>query len=251
MDGWLIKSENYQALNTILPKFKKKVQTIYIDPPFNLDSSDQFLYRTNYKDANWATLLENRLRIAREWLNEKGSIFVRCDYNGNWIVRCLMDEVFGKDSFTNEININRSKIAREGISLARFATATDTLYYYRMSENSIFNAIYKPREKLQKWNKMHSPFEYKSKIERIIDGQTFYPPKGRHWSFTQEKIDNLLKQGRIRVVEQEYIDVNGKKQNKMIEYLESEEQTVDSNWMISTAIRHLGFSKQKNSEIFA
>ncbi|MEM0324626.1 MAG: site-specific DNA-methyltransferase, partial [Candidatus Aenigmatarchaeota archaeon] len=35
LDGWLIKSENYQALITILPKFKEKVQTIYIDPPFN------------------------------------------------------------------------------------------------------------------------------------------------------------------------------------------------------------------------
>jgi len=31
LDGWLIKSENYQALNTILPKFKERVQTIYID----------------------------------------------------------------------------------------------------------------------------------------------------------------------------------------------------------------------------
>ena len=109
LDGWLIKSENYQALNTILPKFKEKVQTIYIDPPFNLDSSDQFLYCTNYKDANWATLLENRLRIAREWLNEKGSIFVRCDYNGNWIVRCLMDEIFGKENFRNEIIILATK----------------------------------------------------------------------------------------------------------------------------------------------
>ncbi len=36
LDGWLIKSENYQALNTILPKFKGMVQTIYIDPPFKL-----------------------------------------------------------------------------------------------------------------------------------------------------------------------------------------------------------------------
>jgi len=35
LDGWLIKSENYQALNTILLKFKEQVQTIYIDPPFN------------------------------------------------------------------------------------------------------------------------------------------------------------------------------------------------------------------------
>ncbi|MFP3159551.1 MAG: DNA methyltransferase, partial [Hydrogenobaculum sp.] len=76
LDGWLIKSENYQALNTLLPKFKEKVQTIYIDPPFNLESSDQFFYRTNYKDSTWATLLENRLRLAKDWLNEKGSIFV-------------------------------------------------------------------------------------------------------------------------------------------------------------------------------
>ncbi|HQG79212.1 MAG TPA: DNA methyltransferase, partial [bacterium] len=105
LDGWLIKSENYQALNTILPKFKEKVQTIYIDPPFNLDSSDQFLYRTNYKDANWATLLENRLRLAKEWLNERGSIFVRCDYNGNWIVRPIMDDIFEK-RLINEIQIN-------------------------------------------------------------------------------------------------------------------------------------------------
>lgn len=72
LDGWLIKSENYQVLNTALKKFKEKVQTIYVDPPFNLDSSDQFMYRTNYKDANWATLLENRLRLAKDWLNEKG-----------------------------------------------------------------------------------------------------------------------------------------------------------------------------------
>ena len=102
LDGWLIKSENYQALNTILPKFKERVQTIYIDPPFNLDSSDQFMYRTNYKDANWATLLENRLRLAKDWLNEKGSIFVRCDYNGNWIVRPIMDDIFEK-RLINEI----------------------------------------------------------------------------------------------------------------------------------------------------
>jgi hypothetical protein len=88
-----------------LPKFKEKVQTIYIDPPFNLESSDQFLYRTNYKDSTWATLLENRLRLAKDWLNEKGSIFVRCDYNGKaWIVRCLMNEIFGKENFRNEIS---------------------------------------------------------------------------------------------------------------------------------------------------
>ena len=93
LDGWLIHSENYQALKTILPKFQEKIQTIYIDPPFNLGTNADFLYNVNYKDSSWITLLENRLNLARDLLNEKGSIFVRCDYNGNMFVRLLMNQI--------------------------------------------------------------------------------------------------------------------------------------------------------------
>ena len=107
LDGWLIKSENYQALNTILPKFKEKVQTIYIDPPFNKEQDADYFYSVKFKDATWATMLENRLRLARDLLKDTGSIFVRCDYNGNWIVRALMNEIFGKENFRNEIVVKR------------------------------------------------------------------------------------------------------------------------------------------------
>lgn len=55
LDGWLIKSENYQALNTILPKFKGRVQTIYIDPPFN--TGDDFDYVDNFQNSTWLTLM--------------------------------------------------------------------------------------------------------------------------------------------------------------------------------------------------
>ncbi|WP_459774408.1 DNA methyltransferase, partial [Aquifex pyrophilus] len=95
LDGWLIKSENYQALNTILPKFKGEVQTIYIDPPFNKEQEADYFYSVKYKDATWITMLENRLRLAREFLKDTGSIFVRCDYNGNMYVKLLMNEIFG------------------------------------------------------------------------------------------------------------------------------------------------------------
>lgn len=63
LDGWLIKSENYQALNTILPKFNRRVQTIYIDPPFNLEQDADFFYSVKYKDSSWITILENRLQL--------------------------------------------------------------------------------------------------------------------------------------------------------------------------------------------
>ena len=49
LDEWLIKSENYQALNTILTKFKDNVQTIYIDQPFIIEQYADYFYSVKYK----------------------------------------------------------------------------------------------------------------------------------------------------------------------------------------------------------
>ena len=64
----------------LLNKYYEKVQTIYIDPPFNKEQEADYLYKVGYKDATWITMLENRIRLGRDLLNERGSIFVRCDY---------------------------------------------------------------------------------------------------------------------------------------------------------------------------
>jgi len=250
LDGWLIHSENYQALNTILPKFREKVQTIYIDPPFNLDSSDQFLYRTNYKDANWATLLENRLRLAKDWLNEKGNIFVRCDYNGNWIVRCLMDEIFGKENFRNELVINKSN--KQGAIYKRFNPATETLFLYSKITESLINPQFRKREKQGVWLEMHSPKENKDSHTIIFNGKTFIAPKGRHWSFAQQTVDKLVLENRIRVTKKQYIDVYGNKQNEILEYLMSEEETIESNWTdIPGYTSTTGFQTENSEKLLA
>jgi len=259
LDGWLIKSENYQALNTILPKFKEKVQTIYIDPPFNLDSSDQFLYRTNYKDANWATLLENRLRIAREWLNEKGSIFVRCDYNGNWIVRCLMDEIFGAENFKNELIISR--ISKQDPKVQKFNTATDSLFYYAKNDAFQFNLLFKQlaKAKTERWHAMDS--QGQGQPLYIFD-YLFDPPKGRHWTYGQENIKQMEKERRIRLKCRKcgYIHISGswkgcpickKKEDVKVEYLlaPTEIKQIDSNWTdISGYTSNWNFQTE-NSEI--
>jgi len=230
LDGWLIKSENYQALNTILPKFKEKVQTIYIDPPFNLDSSDQFLYRTNYKDANWATLLENRLKLAKDWLNKKGSIFVRCDYNGNWLVRPLMNEIFEEENFRNEITIKRTegKSRIEGLS---YSIATESLFFYAKSDKQFFiipfrktdffNNLQILQEKLEKVKNLdeenkkilikflneifwidldHRPGERGTSSIITVFGKRFKAPEGRHWLYNQKRIDESAAQGKVRLI---------------------------------------------------
>jgi len=78
LDGWLIKSENYQALNTILPKFKGKVRSIYIDPPYNT-GSDEFLYEDRLRHSSWLTMMENRLSLAKNLMRDDGVIFVSID----------------------------------------------------------------------------------------------------------------------------------------------------------------------------
>jgi adenine specific DNA methylase Mod len=250
LDGWLIKSENYQALNTILPKFKEKVQTIYIDPPFNLDSSDQFMYRTNYKDANWATLLENRLRLAKDWLSEKGSIFVRCDYNGNWIVRPLINEIFGEENFRNELVINKSN--KQGAINKRFNPATETLFLYSKIAESLINPQFRKRERQGEWLEMHSPKENKDSHTVIFKGKSFIAPKGRHWSFAQGTVDKLISENRIRVTKKQYIDVYGNKQNEVLEYLMSEDETIESDWTdIPGYSTTTGFQTENSEKLLA
>jgi len=102
LDGWLIKSENYQALNTILPKFKEKVQTIYIDPPYNT-GSDGFVYNDRFQHASWLTMMENRLNLARELMCDDGVIFVSIDDKEQEKLKVLMSSIFGKENFLSQL----------------------------------------------------------------------------------------------------------------------------------------------------
>ena len=196
LDGWLIHSENYQALKTILPKFKEKVQTIYIDPPFNKGQDADYFYSVKYKDSSWITLLENRLQLAKNVLNPKGSIFVRCDYNGNMYVRCLMNEIFGS-LLLNEIVVKRG---RETVGTpGRMDTDNEYLYLYGKSENFLFNDVYTPRSISEvQWTAFLMGGERKPP-ERIFFGLKLLPPKGQHFPLGQEKVDKLLKEFFIRL----------------------------------------------------
>ena len=64
LDGELVHSENWQALNTLQRRYKGKVKCIYIDPPYNAQSSE-IAYVNTYKHASWISLMADRLRIGK------------------------------------------------------------------------------------------------------------------------------------------------------------------------------------------
>ncbi|UTI86326.1 DNA methyltransferase (plasmid) [Mammaliicoccus sciuri] len=187
IDGWMINSENFQALNTIKNKYKGQVKCIYIDPPFNLNSTDRFLYRTNYKDANWATLLENRLELAKELLHEDGLIFVRCDYHGSHIVKMILEKIFG--NMKSEIIIERSR--NEAGSPNKLETVNEWLYMFGKSEAPIQKVKTERSIANIKWTSFLMAGDRKPP-QRTFLGKTLYPPKGQHFSLIQEKVDRLL-----------------------------------------------------------
>jgi adenine specific DNA methylase Mod len=240
LDGWLIKSENYQALITILPKFKGKVQTIYIDPPFNKEQDADYFYKVKFKDSTWITMLENRLTLAKELLKDTGSIFVRCDYNGNMYVRLLMNEIFGEENFRNEIIIRKGNV-QTGLP-SRFNPATESLFFYAKNLSKIvFKPIFEEKKRELKWIKMLSPKDNPIKNWCFVNGEKFIAPKGYHWNQKQEKIDKLYEEGKIIAVrldgsiisklsEEEIKKLNIKLERGMIYKLESEERAIDSNW---------------------
>lgn len=67
LDGRLIHSENYQALNTLKDKFRQKVNFIFIDPPYNT-AATEIIYVNEYKRSSWLSLMDNRLNIAKDYL---------------------------------------------------------------------------------------------------------------------------------------------------------------------------------------
>jgi adenine-specific DNA-methyltransferase len=102
LNGLLIKSENWQALNNLLDKYREKIKCIYIDPPYNT-GNDGFLYKDGYQHSTWLTMMENRLQIARELMYDDGVIFVSIDDNEVTQLRTLMNEIFWEENFVAQI----------------------------------------------------------------------------------------------------------------------------------------------------
>ena len=94
----LIKSDNYQALNTLKHKYKWKVKCIYIDPPYNT-WSDGFIYKDWIKHWTWLTMMENRLKLAKEFLADDWVIFASIDDREQANLKKLMDEIFWEENF--------------------------------------------------------------------------------------------------------------------------------------------------------
>ena len=96
MDGLLIHGENFQALNLLQRRYRRQVDCIYIDPPYNTDSSP-ILYKNDLKDSSWLSLMEDRVLLAKTLLANHGILCCAIDDEEVWRLRALLQGLFEKE----------------------------------------------------------------------------------------------------------------------------------------------------------
>lgn len=174
-EGWmnrLIYGDNLLTMQALLagdpatglPSMRGKVDLIYIDPPFDSKADyrtkitlpgadiqqkptviEQFAYADTWEEGtvSYLRMMYPRLVLMRELLSDRGSIYVHIDWHVGHYVKILMDEIFGKDNFVNEVIWY---YRRWNIESSSYATNHDTLLYYgKNRKNRTYNQLYIPK----------------------------------------------------------------------------------------------------------
>ncbi|HZL38271.1 MAG TPA: DNA methyltransferase, partial [Tepidisphaeraceae bacterium] len=207
--------------------YEGKIDLIYIDPPFDskadyshripilghsITKEPSVIERLAYRDTweggidSYLDMLYPRFQLAKRLLTNGGSIYVHLGPNVSHYIKLLMDEVFGKQHYLNHITWKRTYAHSDAI---RYGTVDDHILFYSRSVDHIFNKAFKA----------HSAEYIGSHYsQRDNDGRQFRlvtlsgagpgpvrrfgeveiaPPPGRHWAWSQDRIDEGLKSGKI------------------------------------------------------
>ena len=150
---------------TGLPSLRGKVDLIYIDPPFdskadyrtkvtlpglNLQQKptviEQFAYADTWEEGtiSYLKMIYPRLMLMKELLSKKGSIYVHIDWHIGAYVKIILDDIFEKDNFRNEIIWKRGTVKGAKAVGNQYARNHDMILYYSRSNDYVYHTQYLP-----------------------------------------------------------------------------------------------------------
>jgi adenine-specific DNA-methyltransferase len=228
-----IEGDNLEVLKLLQKSYFGKVKMIYIDPPYN--TGKDFIYHDNFRDnianykeitnqttranpetngryhTDWLNMMYPRLKLARNLLREDGVIFISIDDNENSNLRKICDEVFGESNYVQEI-IWQKKFSPQN-DAKYFSLNHENIYCYAKSKD-LFSRNLLPMTDEQKSryknldNDSRGPWTSGDiSVSRVTEkdiygiktpsGREIYPPNGRSWRVSEEKLNDLIKDNRI------------------------------------------------------
>ena len=206
----IIQGDNLEALKAILPVYAGKVKCIYIDPPYNTGNAFEH-YDDNMEHTLWLSMIYPRLELLREFLREDGSIWVSIDDDEAHYLKVIMDEIFGRKNFVNNV-IWEKKYSPQND--AKWLSDSHDHIICFAKNKEIWRPNFLPRSlgaNSQYKNPDNDPRgvwmsdnpsvkTYSASTDYPITtptGKIVNPPKSRCWRFSKEKFEELVKDNRI------------------------------------------------------
>ncbi|WP_375685978.1 site-specific DNA-methyltransferase [Bartonella sp. AP65SXKL] len=209
-DNKLIFGDNLLALKALEQEYMGKVKCIYIDPPYNTGNAFEH-YEDGLEHSIWLSLMRDRLELLHHLLADDGSIWISIDDDEQAYLKVMMDEIFGRQNFINNI-----------IWQKKYAPQNDTKW---LSDNHDFIMVYAKDKTiwrpqlLPRSNNMDARYKnpdndprgpWKSgdlSVKRVTpkdiyeiitpSGRKVMPPNGRSWAMNKKKFFELLNDNRI------------------------------------------------------
>ena len=233
-----IEGDNLEVLKLLQESYLGKVKMIYIDPPYN--TGNDFIYNDDFKinteeyakelgeyddngnrmfrntDSNgrfhsdWCSMIYSRLLVARNLLSDDGVIWVSIDYNENYNMRKILDEVFGESSFIGEVYWeSKTKSQNTITSYNKLQPKAEMIFAYSKQKKKRFNLI-KTGEKEYPFSDEKGKYrEYilemmnangirgrETMVFDINDGiHTVSPLDGKQWKLGKDQVEKYKESG--------------------------------------------------------
>jgi len=271
-EGWtnrLIAGDSLLVMNSLIEKegMAGKVQMVYFDPPYGIkygSNFQPFVNQTTLKSTDkdedlstepemikafrdtwelgihsYLTYLRDRILLAKELLNDSGSIFIQISEENLHNVRHILDEVFGVSNFVSQINIKRASMmfAKKLLNNAVYYG----VWYAKNKESIKYNQLFTNKDEqwfadsagahlraespdgkttksipveMRKNMKLFMVSNKNWKLYRLLGvnaqgsekrepfefkGRMFLPPKGTQWKYSYEGMDVLKNKNRLEI----------------------------------------------------
>lgn len=241
------------------------VDLIYIDPPFNSNRN----YEVFWGDAGEKRAFDDRFGDARAYiqymrprvlemyrvLKITGSFYYHCDWHAGHYVKIMLDQIFNFNNFHNEIiwkrvtsSKSQSKTYTKVHDTIFFYTKTDKFYFqkpYGKYNESYVSSFYKHTDPDGRKYRLSDFTQQGSGEKRFFGDEIGWlePPKGKHWIWSQDKINEGLKNGLL------YFSKN--KLPSVKRYFDrAKGQPIDDIWtdisnLMGSSFESLGYPTQK------
>ena len=226
-ENMIIRGDNLEALKALLPRYEGRVKCIYIDPPYNT-GNEGWVYNDNVNDPKikkwlgevvgkegedltrhdkWLCMMYPRLKLLQKLLAEDGVIFISIDDAEYANLKLTCDEIFGSNCFVSNISWQRTYSTRNDSK--GIVNEVEHLLVYskqpdwnpnKLPRTAEMDERYKnPDNDVRPWKSSdafapdsvgHQGMVYG--VQHPITGKIMYPPNGRHWSFGQEQVLEIM-----------------------------------------------------------